>query len=282
MGDKTRMPNLSAATDAYVRPSPSRGVLGGVARRTEDALLLCECGGHDRLIVETVGVGQSEAAVAGLCGFFMLLVPPAAGDGLQGIKRGIMEVADLLVVTKADGDSCPPRARWRRSPAGAEIAAAARSVLDAVVSSVVGPRFSARRHLRRLSRARRQVGLAAAAPERAGGRIDLEHAHAELADALRASPAAQRAVADLAAEVGAGTLGGRRASGSPRRRAGLTALMLPRSYKLELHARYLANGLTFRGSRYTTGSSGGGASTWRPSSVRRPRLSTTRRPSSAC
>ena len=107
MGDKTRMPNLSAATNAYVRPSPSRGVLGGVARRTEDALLLCECGGHDRLIVETVGVGQSETAVAGLCDFFMLLVPPAAGDGLQGIKRGIMEVADLVVVTKADGDLLP-------------------------------------------------------------------------------------------------------------------------------------------------------------------------------
>ena len=81
----------------------SCGVLGGVARRTSDAILCCECAGYDRIIVETVGVGQSETAVSGLVDMFVLLVPPAAGDGLQGVKRGIMELADLVVVTKADG-----------------------------------------------------------------------------------------------------------------------------------------------------------------------------------
>ena len=103
LGDKTRMPKLSANRSAYIRPSPSRGELGGVARRTEDAILLCECAGYDRIIVETVGVGQSEVAVARMCDVFMLLVPPGGGDELQGIKRGIMELCDIVVVTKADG-----------------------------------------------------------------------------------------------------------------------------------------------------------------------------------
>jgi|EP00908_Phaeocystis_cordata_P024205 LAO/AO transport system kinase len=103
MGDKTRMPTLSADERAFIRPSPSQGMLGGVARRTSDSILCCECAGYDRVIVETVGVGQSETAVAGLVDMFVLLIPPAAGDGLQGVKRGIMELADLVVVTKADG-----------------------------------------------------------------------------------------------------------------------------------------------------------------------------------
>ena len=103
MGDKTRMPGLAADRRAFIRPSPSQGVLGGVARRTSDSILCCECAGYDRVLVETVGVGQSEIAVAGLVDMFVLLVPPAAGDGLQGVKRGIMELADLVVVTKADG-----------------------------------------------------------------------------------------------------------------------------------------------------------------------------------
>ena len=103
MGDKTRMPTLAVNQRAFIRPSPAQGVLGGVARRTSDAILCCECAGYDRVIVETVGVGQSETAVAGLVDMFVLLVPPAAGDGLQGVKRGIMELADLVVVTKADG-----------------------------------------------------------------------------------------------------------------------------------------------------------------------------------
>ena len=103
LGDKTRMPTLAADRRAFVRPSPTRGALGGVARRTEDAILLCECAGYNRVIVETVGVGQSEVAVAGMVDVFVLLIPPAAGDELQGIKRGIMELADIVIVTKADG-----------------------------------------------------------------------------------------------------------------------------------------------------------------------------------
>lgn len=104
LGDKTRMDRLSRERAAFIRPSPSGGELGGVARRTREAMLLCEAAGFDVVIVETVGVGQSELAVANLVDLFVLLASPGGGDELQGIKRGIMELADLLVVTKADGD----------------------------------------------------------------------------------------------------------------------------------------------------------------------------------
>ncbi len=104
LGDKTRMPELSAAADAFIRPSPGAGHLGGVARRTREAMLLCEAFGFDVVIVETIGVGQSETEVADMVDVFVLLVSPGGGDELQGIKRGIMELADLVVVNKADGD----------------------------------------------------------------------------------------------------------------------------------------------------------------------------------
>lgn len=104
LGDKTRMETLARHPDAYVRPSPSGGELGGVARRTREALLVCEAAGFDVVVVETVGVGQSEVAVAELTDLFVLLASPTGGDELQGIKRGIMELADLVLVTKADGD----------------------------------------------------------------------------------------------------------------------------------------------------------------------------------
>lgn len=104
LGDKTRMPKLAAEEGAYIRPSPSGGGTGGVARRTREATLLCEAFGFDVVLVETVGIGQSDVAVADLVDLVALLVPPGGGDDLQGIKRGVMEHADLLVVTKADGD----------------------------------------------------------------------------------------------------------------------------------------------------------------------------------
>lgn len=104
LGDKTRMPGLAASPDAFIRPSPSGTSLGGVARRTREAISLCEAFGHDVVIVETVGAGQAEGAVADLVDVFVLLVAPGGGDDLQGIKRGIMELADVVVVTKADGD----------------------------------------------------------------------------------------------------------------------------------------------------------------------------------
>jgi LAO/AO transport system kinase len=104
LGDKTRMEQLSRRPEAFIRPSPSGGALGGVARRTREASLVCEAGGFDVVLVETVGVGQSEVAVAGMVDLFVLLLGPGAGDELQGVKRGIVELADLIVVNKADGD----------------------------------------------------------------------------------------------------------------------------------------------------------------------------------
>jgi len=104
LGDKTRMGDLSRDPAAFVRPSPAGGTLGGVARRTREAMLLCEAAGFDVVLVETVGVGQSEVAVAGMVDCFVLVIPPGGGDELQGIKRGIVELADLVVVNKADGD----------------------------------------------------------------------------------------------------------------------------------------------------------------------------------
>ena len=104
LGDKTRMEQLSRAPEAFIRPSPTAGTLGGVARRTREVLLACEAAGFDVVLIETVGVGQSETAVADLVDMFLLLLLPGGGDELQGIKRGIMELADLVVVNKADGD----------------------------------------------------------------------------------------------------------------------------------------------------------------------------------
>lgn len=104
LGDKTRMERLSRNPRAFIRPSPSSGTLGGVARRTREAMLLCEAAGATVVFVETVGVGQSEVTVAGMVDCFVLLAAPGGGDELQGIKRGIMELADLVVVNKSDGD----------------------------------------------------------------------------------------------------------------------------------------------------------------------------------
>src|SRR4051812_7322079 len=104
LGDKTRMEQLTRSRHAFVRPSPTGGTLGGVARRTREAMLLCEAAGFDVVLVETVGVGQSEVKVAAMVDLFLVLVAPGGGDELQGLKRGIMELADLVVVNKADGE----------------------------------------------------------------------------------------------------------------------------------------------------------------------------------
>ncbi len=104
LGDKTRMEKLSMDTRAFIRPSPSSGTLGGVAEKTREAMLLCEAAGFDVVIVETVGVGQSETAVAGMTDLYLLLQLPNAGDDLQAIKKGVMELADLIVINKADID----------------------------------------------------------------------------------------------------------------------------------------------------------------------------------
>lgn len=105
LGDKTRMEKLSAEKNAFIRPSPSSGSLGGVAMKTAETVVLCEAAGFDTIFIETVGVGQSETAVSSMTDFFMLLMLAGAGDELQGIKRGIMEMADLIVINKADGEN---------------------------------------------------------------------------------------------------------------------------------------------------------------------------------
>jgi LAO/AO transport system kinase len=105
LGDKTRMPGLAVNPLVYIRPTPSGGNLGGVARHTRESIMLCEAAGFEVILIETVGVGQSETAVHSMVDFFLLLLLPGSGDELQGIKRGIIEMADALVVNKADGDN---------------------------------------------------------------------------------------------------------------------------------------------------------------------------------
>lgn len=105
LGDKTRMEKLATDDNAYIRPSPSAGTLGGVARKTRESIILCEAAGFDTIFIETVGVGQSETAVHSMVDFFLLLMLAGAGDELQGIKRGIMEMADAIAITKADGNN---------------------------------------------------------------------------------------------------------------------------------------------------------------------------------
>jgi len=119
LADKTRMPRLAADPNAFVRPSPAAGTLGGVAAKTREAMLLCEAAGYDVVLVETIGTGQSETAVADMTDFFLVLMLPGAGDELQGIKKGVVELADMLAVNKADGDNVK-----RASAAAAEYRAA--------------------------------------------------------------------------------------------------------------------------------------------------------------
>lgn len=119
LGDKTRMEKLSANEKAFIRPSPSSSALGGVARKTREAIVLCEAANYDIIFVETVGVGQSEIAVHSMVDCFLLLMLAGAGDELQGIKRGIMEMADILAITKADGDNVRQSKIARRSYANA-------------------------------------------------------------------------------------------------------------------------------------------------------------------
>lgn len=119
LGDKTRMAELAADERAFIRPSPAAGSLGGVARRTREAMLLCEAAGFDIVLVETVGVGQSEVAIRAMVDLFLLMLLPGGGDELQGIKRGVVELADILCVNKADGDGAPAAEHTRAAYAAA-------------------------------------------------------------------------------------------------------------------------------------------------------------------
>jgi LAO/AO transport system kinase len=119
LGDKTRMERLAVEERAFIRPSPARGHLGGVARRTRETMLLCEAAGYRNVLVETIGVGQSETAVRSMTDFFLLLMLAGAGDELQGIKRGIIEMIDGMAINKADGDNKPKAERARIEYSGA-------------------------------------------------------------------------------------------------------------------------------------------------------------------
>jgi len=119
MADKTRMEQLAVQPEAYIRPSPSGGTLGGVARKTRETMLVCEAAGFDVMIVETVGVGQSETAVASMVDFFLVLMLAGAGDELQGIKKGVLELADAVAITKADGDNVDKARQAARAYASA-------------------------------------------------------------------------------------------------------------------------------------------------------------------
>ncbi|MEO0384404.1 MAG: methylmalonyl Co-A mutase-associated GTPase MeaB [Pseudomonadota bacterium] len=107
LGDKTRMARLATSKGAYIRPSPSAGTLGGVTAKSRETILLCEAAGYDVVLVETVGIGQSETAVADMVDVFVVLMLPGAGDELQGIKKGVLEIADIITINKADGDNAP-------------------------------------------------------------------------------------------------------------------------------------------------------------------------------
>ena len=210
LGDKTRMPRLAREANAFIRPSPSQTALGGVARRTREAIRLTEAAGFDVVIVETVGVGQSEVMVAEMTDIFVLLLAPAGGDELQGVKRGIMEIADLVVINKADGGLKPVAEataaeytaalrlmrQRRRDPEGFPVAMTA----SAVEGTGLGEVWE---RIRTLEAWRRENGWFA--ENRAGqavrwlrraleeGAIEALHTHPEVAAEL---PETERAVAE--------------------------------------------------------------------------------------
>ncbi len=210
LGDKTRMQELARDERAFIRPSPTAGTLGGVARRTREAGLACEAAGFDVVLMETVGVGQSETAVADMVDLFVLILPPAGGDELQGIKKGIVELADLILVNKADGDLEPAANRavaeylaavhmLRPSNAGwmtpvLKVSALHRRGLDKVWSEI--GRFRATTGERRLAEKR-------ARQARAWMWNEIEEG---LVAALRSHPQVASRLNDLEAKVAAGEL----------------------------------------------------------------------------
>ena len=211
LGDKTRMPGLASSPDAFIRPSPSGTSLGGVARRTREAITLCEAFGFDVVIVETVGAGQAEGAVADLVDVFVLLVAPGGGDDLQGIKRGIMELADVVVVTKADGDLA---ATARHTAADYRHALELlRPKTDTGAAPVIACSALSGESIGAVADAVDKLQAAWAA----SGRIGSERARqaaawmwsdvrARIGDALRAHPEVEALVPELEARVASGTI----------------------------------------------------------------------------
>jgi LAO/AO transport system kinase len=211
LGDKTRMQRLAQAPQAFIRPSPAGATLGGVTRRTREAGLACEAAGFDVVVIETIGVGQSEGAVADMVDCFLLLLAPGAGDELQGIKRGIVELADLVVINKADGDLLaaarraqadyraalqllrPPTAAW--APEVLACSALQEEGIAEIWQAVL-------RHRQALEDGGE---LAAKRARQIKSWLSAE-VQAELAEALRADPATAALLRELDHDVGAGRL----------------------------------------------------------------------------
>jgi LAO/AO transport system kinase len=211
LADKTRMAELARSERAFIRPSPSGGTLGGVARRTREAMLACEAAGFDVVLVETVGVGQSETAVADMTDMFVLLLQPGGGDELQGLKKGIMEIADLLVVNKADGDLKPVARRT-----AADYGAALRMIrpwspnwtplvlqCSALTGTGIVEVWQAVEGYRKTLDASGEI---AARRESQAERWMWNELHESLAAALRANPKVKADLAALEAKVAAGEI----------------------------------------------------------------------------
>ncbi len=211
LGDKTRMEKLAARPEAFIRPTPTRGTLGGVARRTREALVVCEAAGFETVLIETVGVGQSETAVSDMTDLFVLLLLPGAGDDLQGIKRGIIELADLILVNKADGDL---RAAAERAVADYQHAlsllkprSAGWKVPVAMCSAAHGDGIDRAWQLIEAYWEAHATTGSIEARRKAQERAWFWHETSEyLLDALRNDPASSARIAELEAEIAAGRL----------------------------------------------------------------------------
>jgi LAO/AO transport system kinase len=211
LGDKTRMQTLAQAPEAFIRPSPTGGSLGGVARRTREAALVCEAAGYGVIVIETVGVGQSETAVAGMVDCFALLLAPGGGDELQGIKRGIIELADLVLINKADGDLEPAA---RRAQADYQAAlhllrpATAAWTPQVLACSALHDRGTQEvwQAVQRHRQALEEHGELAAKRARQAHSWLWAEIEAGLVEGLRGDPASRRRIAELEREVAAGTL----------------------------------------------------------------------------
>jgi LAO/AO transport system kinase len=211
LGDKTRMQALTQAPEAFIRPSPAGGTLGGVARRTREAAMACEAAGYGVIVIETVGVGQSETAVADMVDCFALLLAPGGGDELQGIKRGIIELADLVLVNKADGDLLPAAERAR-----ADYQAALHLLRPASTAWTPEVLTCSALHdqgiaaiwqaICRHRLALEQAGELAARRGRQAHRWLWAEIEAGLIDALRADPASRRLIGELEGDVAAAKL----------------------------------------------------------------------------
>jgi LAO/AO transport system kinase len=211
LGDKTRMQVLSQAPEAFIRPSPAGGTLGGVARRTREAALACEAAGYRVIVIETVGVGQSETAVADMVDCFALLLAPGGGDELQGIKRGIIELADLVLINKADGDLLAAAERARAeyqaalhllrpiSPAWTTEVLSCSALHDQGIEAIW-------QAILRQRGALEQAGELAARRARQAQRWLWAEIEAGLLDRLRADPASRRLIAELEGDVEAARL----------------------------------------------------------------------------